>query len=66
MYVSERLGQWGTNIFSEHTSFARQAAKNAILDVVGCMTAGAGDEGTARVHDAVCDWGKGEPFELRV
>ena len=60
MYVTERLGQWGASVSSDHTEFAREAAKHAILDVVGCMIAGAGDEGAAKVRNAVCDWGKGE------
>lgn len=51
MYVLERLGQWGTNVSAEHIPGARETAKHAILNVVGCMIAGAGDEGAAKVHD---------------
>ena len=51
MYVTERLAEWGANVSAEHTLGAREAAKHAILDVVGCMIAGAGDEGAAKVHD---------------
>ena len=42
------------------SSGAREAAKHAILDVVGCMIAGAGDEGAAKVRDAVRGMGTGE------
>ncbi len=51
MSVTERLAEWGANVSAEHTPGARETAKHAILDVVGCMIAGAGDEGAAKVHD---------------
>ena len=60
MYVTERLAEWGANVSAEHTPGAREAAKHAILDVVGCMIAGAGDEGAAKVRDAVRGMGTGE------
>ena len=51
MYATERLAEWGANVSAEHTPGAREAAKRAILDVVGCMIAGAGDAGAAKVHE---------------
>jgi 2-methylcitrate dehydratase PrpD len=60
MYVTERLAEWATNVSAEHTPAARLAAKHAIQDLVGCMVAGAGDEGAAMVRDAVLGWGNGE------
>lgn len=62
MYVSERLADWAAKVSPAHTPAARLAAKHAILDVVGCMIAGAGDEGAARVRDAVAtmDAGTGD------
>ncbi len=59
MYVSERLAEWGANVSSEHTGAARKAAKRAIGDVVGCMIAGAGDEGAAMVRKAIQGMGDG-------
>ena len=53
MHVTERLAKWATNVAPEHTPAARLSARHAIQDVVGCMTAGAGDEGAAKVRDAV-------------
>ena len=47
MYVTERLANWGANVSSDHSFAAREATKHAVLDVVGCMIAGAGDEGVA-------------------
>ena len=35
------------------------SARHAIQDVVGCMTAGAGDEGAAKVREAVDGLGDG-------
>ncbi len=59
MYITERLAKWATNVASEHTSAARLAAMHAIQDVVGCMIAGAGDEGAAKVREAVDGLGNG-------
>lgn len=53
MYVSERLAQWGANVSNEHTLAARRAARHAIMDVVGCMIAGAGDAGAAKVRAGI-------------
>ena len=60
MYVTERLANWGANVSSDHSFAAREATKHAVLDVVGCMIAGAGDEGVAKLRNAVSDWGMGE------
>ncbi len=60
MQVSERLADWAANVSSEHTPAARLAAKHAILDAVGCMVAGAGDEGAAMVRNAVNGLGAGD------
>ena len=51
--VSERLARWAVDVSSEHTPAARTAAKHAVMDVVGCMIAGAGDNGAAAVRAAV-------------
>ena len=59
MHVTERLAKWATNVAPEHTPAARLSARHAIQDVVGCMTAGAGDEGAAKVRDAVNGLGDG-------
>ncbi|MDP4796033.1 MAG: MmgE/PrpD family protein, partial [Rhodospirillales bacterium] len=59
MYVTERLAHWATTAAPAHTPAARRAAKHAIQDVVGCMIAGAGDEGAARVRDAIHGLGDG-------
>jgi len=59
MYVTERLAHWATTVAPEHTAAARLAAKHAIQDVVGCMIAGAGDEGAAKVRDAIGGLGEG-------
>jgi len=59
MYVSERLATWGATVSSEHTAAARTVAKHAIQDVVGCMIAGAGDEGAASVRKAIQGLGDG-------
>jgi len=59
MTVSKRLAEWGANVSSTHTPAARAAAKHAIQDLVGCMIAGAGDEGAAAVRNAVQGLGDG-------
>jgi 2-methylcitrate dehydratase PrpD len=60
MQVSERLAEWAASVSSEHTPAARLAAKHAIQDAVGCMIAGAGDEGAAMVRAAVDGMGAGD------
>ena len=56
MHVTERLAKWATNVAPEHTPAARLSARHAIQDVVGCMTAGAGDEGAAKVRCRQWPW----------
>jgi 2-methylcitrate dehydratase PrpD len=53
MYVSERLAEWGSQVADTHTPAAYQAAGHAVMDVVGCMIAGAGDNGAASVRAAL-------------
>ncbi|MAH83887.1 MAG: hypothetical protein CBB68_05925 [Rhodospirillaceae bacterium TMED8] len=59
MTISTRLANWASEISSAHTPKAREAAKQAILDVVGCMVAGAGDSGAAKVREAFKNMGVG-------
>ncbi len=58
--VSGRLAEWGANVSPVHTPAARAAAKHAIQDLIGCMIAGAGDEGAAAVRKAVQGLGDGD------
>ena len=58
--VSQRLAHWAANVSTEHTPAARSAAKHAILDAIGCMVAGAGDEGAAMVRKAMDGMGTGD------
>jgi len=60
MYVSERLAQWAANVSTDHTPEAYAAAAHAVMDAVGCMVAGAGDEGAAMVRAGVEGMGMGE------
>ncbi len=60
MFVAERRAQWGATAPARHSEPARERARHAIEDVIGCMVAGAGDEGAAAVRDAIRGWGAGE------
>ncbi len=60
MYVSERLAQWAANVSTDHTPEAYAAAAHAAMDAVGCMVAGAGDEGAAMVRAGVEGMGAGD------
>ena len=60
MYVSERLALWGAQVSAAHTPAAYAAASHAVMDVVGCMVAGAGDNGAARLRAALENLGAGD------
>ena len=59
MTVIEHLADWAANVSVHHPETARERAKRAFQDVIGCMIAGAGDAGVARVRDSIAGWGTG-------
>ena len=59
MTVIGTLARWAAETPAIESPVALTRARQAIGDVVGCMVAGAGDEGTARVRATVAPWGTG-------
>ena len=59
MSISRTLATWMAETRPLAEGDALRLARNAMIDIVGCMIAGAGDVATRRTLDAVIDMGSG-------
>ena len=59
MEVTRAFAAWAAESPAITSDTAMQRARDAIYDVIGCMVAGAGDEGAARVRAAIAPYGIG-------
>jgi 2-methylcitrate dehydratase PrpD len=59
MEVTKALAAWAAETPEITSEVAIQRARDAIYDVIGCMVAGAGDEGAARVRATIAPYGSG-------
>lgn len=59
MDVTGRLAEWVEGWDGEASEAARRWARDAVYDTVGCMVAGAGDEGASRIRATAAAWGSG-------
>ncbi len=59
MEATKALAQWAAEAEVLDSAVVRERARDAIYDVIGCIVAGAGDAGSARVRQAMAGWGDG-------
>ncbi len=59
MEVTKAFATWAAETPEITSDVAIQRARDAIYDVIGCMVAGAGDEGAARVRATIVPYGSG-------
>ncbi len=59
MDVTKILGEWAAESPPTTSEVALTRARHAIHDVIACMVAGAGDEGSARVRATIAPYGGG-------
>ena len=59
MTVTGTLARWAAEAPVIESTVALTRARQAVWDTVGCMVAGAGDEGAARVRATIAPWGTG-------
>lgn len=59
MKVTRELAVWAAETPEIVAELALARARDAIHDVIGCMVAGAGDEGAARVRATIAPYGTG-------
>ena len=59
MEVTKAFGAWAAETPEITSEVAMLRARHAILDIVACMVAGAGDEGSARLRDTIAPYGGG-------
>jgi 2-methylcitrate dehydratase PrpD len=59
MNVTARLAEWAAGWDGTASETARRWARDAFLDTIACMIAGAGDEGANRVRGVIARWGIG-------
>ncbi|MEX2642497.1 MAG: MmgE/PrpD family protein [Acetobacterales bacterium] len=59
MQATKELARWAAEADVMGSDLVRARARDAIYDVIGCIVAGAGDEGSAKVRAAVRGWGEG-------
>jgi len=59
MEVTKALAVWAAETPVITSDLAMLRAQQAIHDVVGCMVAGAGDEGSARLRSTIASYGSG-------
>jgi len=59
MEVTRAFAAWAAETPEIISDVAIQRARDAIYDVIGCMVAGAGDEGASRVRSTIAPYGSG-------
>jgi 2-methylcitrate dehydratase PrpD len=59
MGLTRQLAEWSAGWDGVASEAARRWARDAVTDTIGCMVAGAGDEGAARLRSAIAGWGGG-------
>ena len=59
MPVTERLAIWAAQTPDIRAAEPLSKARDAVLDTIGCIVAGASDEAARAVGRAVSDWGDG-------
>lgn len=59
MDVTKTLAKWSAETPEITAELARERARHAMHDIVACMVAGAGDEGSARVRATIAPYGSG-------
>ena len=59
MSITDEIATWVAESEMNLTSEALRLARNAMIDIVGCMIAGANDEATSRAKKAILDLSSG-------
>ncbi|PPR18302.1 MAG: hypothetical protein CFH40_02475, partial [Alphaproteobacteria bacterium MarineAlpha10_Bin3] len=59
MPVTETLAIWAAQTPDIRAAGPLSKARDAVLDTIGCIVAGASDEAARAVRRAVSDWGDG-------
>ena len=59
MDVTKALAEWAAGTPEITSELAQKRARHAMHDIVACMMAGAGDEGSARVRATIAPYGNG-------
>jgi 2-methylcitrate dehydratase PrpD len=59
MGATKALARWAAEAEVLESALVRERARDAIYDVIGCIVAGAGDAGSAKVRQAMAGWGAG-------
>lgn len=59
MPITEEIATWIANSETTLTGESLRLARNAMIDIVGCMIAGGGDEATRRARTVMTDFGSG-------
>ena len=65
MTITNALSAWLADTPPLAEGQSLNLARNAMIDIAGCMVAGAGDPAPRRVLDAVRDLGAGTDFHRR-
>ena len=59
MSITDEIASWVAESETNITGEALRLARNAMIDIVGCMIAGANDEATSRARKAIVDLSSG-------
>lgn len=59
MPITEEIATWIANSETTVTGESLRLARNAMIDIVGCMIAGIGDEATCRAYKVMAELGTG-------